>query len=163
MTNSTDKNKYDLLVFLYSILNRLDCGDVDTFEHRIKSQKIQYFAQLFGVSFRYNYNLYIKGPYSPELAHDLYEINQMKIKPIKDHFIPDRLENRFFKLKSFIEDMNIRELELVATYHWLIKIAKFSMEPAKEKLIFLKKASAKELSYVLNKFNEYEQIKGSLD
>ena len=119
-----NKDNKDILLYIFSLLKRLNCGEVNTFEQRLKSQKVQYFAQLFGVSLRYQYNLYLNGPYSPSLSHDLYQIKELKMKPMLEKFIPEELEQKFSDTKKFIKDLNTRELEIVATYHWFLKIVK---------------------------------------
>lgn len=135
----------DIALLVYCILKRLGCGGVDTFEERLKSQKVQYFAQLFGVSFSYPYNLYLRGPYSPELANDLYLINKKRLKADEDKFVPEELEEKFTKLQKFVSGKDIRVLELSATLHWLINIAKLSQKKAEEKLIELKQANPAEV------------------
>lgn len=153
------EKKEDFLPYVYSILRRLNCGDVNTYEQRIKSQKTQYFAQLFGVSLRYKYNLYLRGPYSPGLANDLYKIKELKIEPILNKFIPEELEERFENVKKYIKGMENRQLEITATFHWLVKVAEMPIEKAKNKLKELKSVTEKELIYVIDKFDQYEQIK----
>lgn len=157
--NAEKVNRYDDLLFVCSILHRLGSGGVDTFEQRLKSQKIQYFAQLFGVSLQYPYNLYVHGPYSPKLANDLYEIKREKIKPSSEHFVADYLEQRLAEAKKYIEGMSARQLEIVATYHWLMKVADFGVKEARTKLAKIKEVSEKELQYAINRFDEYERIK----
>lgn len=154
-------NNYDNLLYLYSVLKRLGCGDVNTFEQRLESQKVQYLAQLFGVSIRYNYNLYIRGPYSPNLSRDLYQIKEAKMKPMIDKFIPNELEKRFNDLKNFIKDMDARKLEIVVTLHWLIKVADLSKAQAIDRLKEWKQVNDGELKYSLNKLKKYAQIKAS--
>jgi uncharacterized protein YwgA len=161
MSKKETNSNFDNLLYLYSVLKRLNCGEVDTFEQRITSQKTQYFAQLFGVSFRYNYNLYINGPYSPALAKDLFAIKEQKMKPMLNKFVPDDLEKRFTDLKKFIKDMDARKLEIVATYHWLLKVAKMDIKEAQSKLIELKKVNEKELQYSIDKIKKYGQTKES--
>lgn len=159
MIKQENKNEYDKLLYLLSILKRLDCGDVDSFQQRFKSQKTQYFAQLFGVSFRYPFNLYIKGPYSPELARDLYLIKKEGFRAVISRFIPEELERRMAFLKKYIGDMNDRQMEIVATYHWLVKVAGLPAVNAKDKLKELKRVSDSETDYVENKLILYERIK----
>ena len=161
VNTKTDNKKYDVLLYVYSVLKRLGCGDVNTFEQRLKSQKTQYFAQLFGVSLRYSYNLYLNGPYSPTLAQDLYHIKEFKMKPMLEEFIPEELEQRFKDLKTFMGDMTARQLELSATYHWLLRVADLGKNAAKKKLAELKNSSESELIYAINKLKQYEQIKKS--
>ena len=156
-----DKSNQDVLLYVYSLLKRLGCGKVNTFEQRLKSQKVQYFAQLFGVSLRYQYNLYLNGPYSPGLAHDLYQIKELKMKPMLEKFIPEELEQKFNDTKKFVKGLSVRELEITATYHWLLKIVKMTAEETCKKLIEWKGATQKELDLSKNKLKQYEQIKKS--
>jgi len=138
---------YDVVLFVCGVLKKLRSGDIDSFEQRLRSQKIQYFAQLFGASPHYSFNLYIRGPYSPDLAHDLFQIKNKNIKVEQIEFIPKELKSRFLNLKQFIDGKSDRQLEIVATLHWLISIARLSELEAKKKLIDLKGVSADELKY----------------
>ena len=139
----------DATLLSYSILKRLRSGGVDTFEQRLKSQKYHYFAQLFGVVFCYPYNLYLRGPYSPNLAHDLYEIKKNNIEVDVEKFVPDELEKRFIKLKKFVSGKNLRQLEIIATLHWLLRTAKLPIEQAKNKLVELKNTKQSELNFAI--------------
>ena len=158
-----EEKKEDDLLYVYSILRRLGGGEVNTFEQRLKSQKIQYFAQLFGLSLKYEYNLYLKGPYSPSLAHDLYFIKEKGIEPIKFDFAVTRLAEKFTALSEYLEDMNGRQMELVSTYHWLRKVATLNKVEAEQRLILLKEANEKDVIYANLKFQEYERIKKSFE
>lgn len=141
----------DVALLTYSVLKRLNCGGVDTFEQRLKSQKVQYFAQLFGVSPHYQFGLYVRGPYSSDLAHDLFTIKNKGVKAENGKFVPEELENRFTKLRTFIGGMarTNRQLEVVATFHWLRKIAGLSEEQAKERLKELKEVTGDEIRHAL--------------
>jgi uncharacterized protein YwgA len=154
-----DKNKYDELLYIYSVLKRLGCGDVNTFDERLMTQKVQYFAQLFGVTHRYDYNLYINGPYSPFLSNDLYKIKELKLKPMLEKFIPNDLEKRFSDLKKFIFGVNNRKLEIISTAHWLSKVACLKSDEVYKKMIELKNISKDEYNYLINKIKEYDEIK----
>src|SRR3989344_8861390 len=87
--------EYDAALLAFSILKRLGCGDVETFDKRLKSQKTQYIGQLFGVSPNYPFNLYVHGPYSPALTTDLYKFNKLNTTPSFAKFAPEELEERF--------------------------------------------------------------------
>jgi len=152
---------FDDLLFVRSVLHRLGAGKVKTFEDRLKSQKVQYFAQSFGVSLQYPYNLYIRGPYSPALAGDLFKMEEKKMIPSSRPFVPEILEMRLKEAKAFMADMNARRLELAATYHWLVKIAKQTPVAARAKLKVLKGADDKEAGYAVAKLREYDRIKKS--
>src|SRR3989338_10370231 len=92
----------DSALLAFSVLCKLGAGKVDTFANRLKSQKIQYLAQVFGVSPAYNFSLYIHGPYSPGLAHDLFTFNTEKHPDMSD-FVPDVLKERFKALSEFVK------------------------------------------------------------
>ncbi len=157
-TDELTKNLDSVLLVFY-ILKRLGCGNVNTFEERLKNQKVHYFAQLFGITKRYQYNFYIRGPYSPNLAHDLYKVKEYKIKMDSDTFVPDELEMRFKDLKKFIGRKNNRQLELISTLHWFVKVLEYPVKIAKVKLIEIKKASKQEIEYALSALKKYEKIK----
>ncbi|MEK6921840.1 MAG: hypothetical protein AABX82_08175 [Nanoarchaeota archaeon] len=137
----------DQALFTLNLLRRLGHGSVGTFEERLKSQKCQYFAQSMGISPSYSFNLYLKGPYSPDLAHDLYTLKDSPSDVVK--FASTELEEKFNKLKSLLKDKSSRQLELCATLHWLLKIVGLNQPKAKQKLIEIKKASDAEFLYAI--------------
>jgi len=47
-----------------------------SFDNRLKYQKLIYLVQNSGLSLGYGYNWYVRGPYSPSLTQDLFEINR---------------------------------------------------------------------------------------
>lgn len=153
MENNIFKTSSDAALFMHSVLKRLGSGDVDNFTQRLESQKMQYFAQLFGVSPKYPYNLYARGPYSPDLAHDLFVIKDKKIKVKTEKFVSDELEDRFMALQEFIKGKSIRILEVAATLHWLVKEVKLSKSEAEKRLIFLKNTTENETSNAFNILN----------
>lgn len=135
----------DVVLLVGSILRRLDAGGMKTFEQRLKTQKIQYFAQLFNVSPNYNFTLYLRGPYSSHLANDLFRLEEAGVEYNSEKFISNALEERFIGVREFVKDKNIRELEVIATLHWLINVAGLSKEAANKKLIELKSPSKEEI------------------
>jgi len=50
--------------------------NVDKFDHRIALQKYVFIAKQLGWSNIYPYNIYARGPYSPDLANDYYALNK---------------------------------------------------------------------------------------
>jgi len=148
------KNSYDAAILAISVLKRLGCGKVNTFEQRLRSQKTQYLAQSFGVSPKYPFNLYLRGPYSPSLAFDLFKIEEKGIPTRDCKFASDELEDRFNQLKKFIGNKTTRQLELIATLHWFIKMVGLSPDQSKQKLVELKKASKEEVEFSFNSLKE---------
>ncbi len=47
--------------------------DKNRFEHRLIAQKLIYLLKLKGVAFCYSFHLYVRGPYSPDLAREYYQ------------------------------------------------------------------------------------------
>jgi uncharacterized protein YwgA len=151
------KKVYDAALFAASVLKRLNSGNLETFEQRLKSQKIYYLAQVFGVSPAYNFNLYLRGPYSPDLAHDLFKLKEKNIEVKSDEFVAEELENKFKLLKEFVKGKTTRQLEIIATWHWLIKRAQFSFAEAKKKIIEMKDAKEDEIAFALECIKELPQ------
>ncbi len=135
----------DSALLAFSVLKKLGAGKVNTFDERLKSQKIQYLAQVYGVSPAYNFNLYIHGPYSPGLANDLFAIDEQKLSPDLSDFIPDVLNERFKKLSAFVKSKNNRQLELVSTIHLFIKRLNYNEAKTIKELKEWKKASNEEV------------------
>ncbi|NQU82372.1 MAG: hypothetical protein HQ539_00250 [Parcubacteria group bacterium] len=146
MSNLNFEKSNDKALFAYYILRRLGTGRVDLFKDRLRSQKVQYLAQLFEVSPHYPYNLYIYGPYSPVLANDLFQIQREGSKVKLDKLIPLELEYRFNKLKKFIEGKTNKQLEIIATVHWLLSVVNFSKDEARKRVIEWKGATSDEVN-----------------
>ena len=140
----TYRKDIDSVLLMYSVLKRLESGDVSTFPQRLRSQKTQYIAQTFGISPVYDFNLYFRGPYSPSLAHDLFQLRTDKTKPTVEKFTPDELESRFEKARLFLKEKGNRELELITTLHWLQTVARLPKDAASKKLQTLKESSEEE-------------------
>jgi|SRR3989344_834257 len=134
----------DSVLLMYSVLNRLGGGEVETFSQRLRSQKTQYIAQTFGISPAYDFNLYVRGPYSPSLAHDLFKLRTEKVEPATENFTPEELENRFEKAVNFLKVKSIRELELTTTLHWLQTVAGLPKDAASKKLRMIKDSDQEE-------------------
>lgn len=149
---------YDTALFTFAVLRYLGSGGVGSFTERIRSQKVQYLAQTFRASPPYRFNLYIRGPYSPDLAHDLYEINNLGIKALLGKVVPDDLGERLGKLKSFIGDKSTRELELIATFDWLVSNGGFPLSQASSKLAELKDASVNECKSAVKQRREFLNV-----
>ncbi len=80
--------------------------NVRLFNNRLKLQKFVFLAKQYGIDLGYNFNLYIRGPYSPLLAEDYYRLSE-EIEPIRVELPDDFL--RLIKNKSE------RWLELAST------------------------------------------------
>ncbi len=135
----------DTALLTFSVLKRLGTGRVASFDDRLRSQKVQYLAQLFKVSPEYPFGLYLRGPYSSQLADDLYRIQREGLDVREQPFTIDELEDRLRQLSSFLKGKDNRQLEVLVTLHWLLKIANLDLRDAKSKLIELKHATPYEI------------------
>lgn len=95
--------------------------DIEEFEHRIIIQKVIFLLNLNGVTFNYDFELYVRGPYCTILTKDIYN-NKVDIEKQKgdiklttsEKTIINRLKEKL-SLKPSI-------LEIAATYAYFIKI-----------------------------------------
>ncbi len=102
-------------------LNLLDVKiDSDKFEYRIKAQKLAYIIQkLIGKTLYADFNFYIRGPYSRELAKEYFDY--------KDDFANVRNATQLSKEETdelkqaipILRELNQRELEIIASLLWL--------------------------------------------
>jgi len=125
--------------------------DVNRFNHRLKLQKYVYLARRYGIDFGYHYNLYIRGPYSPELASDYYSIKEGVSEEHVD--VPEE----FFKL---VKGKSERWLELAAT---LVMIKERYPDISDREMIDLVMgnkpfATIEELRGILKKLKKYNAI-----
>lgn len=82
--------------------------DLEDFDSRLKLQKYIFLARKFGLDLSYNFSNYIRGPYSPDLAHDYYDLPE--VKEIK---IPDSFNKEGFL--ELIKGKDVAWLEAAAT------------------------------------------------
>ena len=102
---------------LKRLVNTLEDNDIfdfniNNFDSRIRLQKYVYLLSHFTNMFRYGYNSYLRGPYSPSLARDYYRLDEVNINDyIEVH--PDFL--------NLVEEKTTRWLELASTILMLKK------------------------------------------
>ena len=105
-----EENRFKRLVAFLKVLER-KAGykfTIKTFEDRVRLQKFVYLAKHFGIDLKYNFNLYIRGPYSSELADDYYKIErdyEGELSEVLDEFIPEE------KVDTFIEFAKNKDTE----------------------------------------------------
>jgi len=89
--------------------------DVDRFEHRLMLQKYVYIAgRVFRLPLNYSYNMYLRGPYSPDLAEDYYKLPESHEAYTGDY----RKDLTGFNCEKFldlIEEKDAEWLEVGAT------------------------------------------------
>ena len=79
---------------LFLSLNELGIQpSVDSFEDRLRVQKVAFVLQQCGVRLNYRYSWYLRGPYSSELTSDLYRIAS------QHDYVAERTQNLSFVLE----------------------------------------------------------------
>jgi uncharacterized protein YwgA len=118
-------NLKELKIFLTFLAEKCNFNfDLNSFDHRLMLQKYVYIAKFFGWKHNYNYTLYIRGPYSRELADDYYKINETNIPQLPK--ISDNFEEE--KFTYLTKNRNISWLEAGTTILLVHKSYKFSYE-----------------------------------
>ena len=88
------------------------------FRHRIVIQKLVYLLQLKGVEFGFDYGLYVRGPYSPNLTKEIYA-KRDKFEQLKTKATLSEKETQTVQEAKEIFDGNPAWLEVAATYAYV--------------------------------------------
>lgn len=119
MSNKIDRPNPKLIKFI-ELLRRKNIHDfnIDKFDSRIRMQKYVYIAkEFFGIDLDYNFSLYIRGPYSSDLADDYYSIGGFTSGNLPDSIID---MEKFKEFEKFVKEHNkIADLEVITTIHFL--------------------------------------------
>jgi uncharacterized protein YwgA len=93
---------------------------MDSFDGRLKLQKIVYLLQAYGLNIGYHFNLYLYGPYSTELARDGFAIGDFEKAP-KMEFSRPTSQQKFVDFIHFIGNRkdDAEWLEIAASLHIL--------------------------------------------
>jgi uncharacterized protein YwgA len=91
---------------------------IDEFQDRLIAQKVNCLLNLSGVKTGYECNLYIRGPYSPDLADALFTNKEHVEKLQTDVSLTNDEKQKVRELKS-IFDTNASHLEIGSTYAYL--------------------------------------------
>jgi uncharacterized protein YwgA len=119
--NMLRRNDMDRERATAGLLKRIDTFNVNSFSDRLRVQKIIFLLySLLGLKQNYPYTMYVRGPYSPALTKDFYEIKDTNLfKPA--HFLDENVEKKFKifieQIKPISKDDNI--LELLATLSYI--------------------------------------------
>lgn len=98
-----------------------EVANVDTFDSRVKLQKLVYLSESFGIPLGFNFTWYVYGPYSPQLTKIMFDKetgDSNKINKITN------IEKSILKLKEFLgEDIHSKDkLELIASLHYICSL-----------------------------------------
>lgn len=93
-------------------------ASVDSFDSRIKLQKLVYLSDSFGIPLGFDFTWYVYGPYSPQLTKIMFNKETGDSNNIDK--IPNA-ENIILKLKEFLGDdvHSGDKLELIASLHYI--------------------------------------------
>ena len=102
-------------------LNLLDVKiDSDKFEYRIKAQKLAYIIQkLIGKTLYGDFNFYIRGPYSRELAKEYFDYKEDFSNGRGAAQLSREETDELKQVIPLLKDLNQRQLEIVASLLWL--------------------------------------------
>lgn len=93
---------------------------IEEFEDRLRIQKIICLLELKGIQMGFNYGLYVRGPYSPDLAKEMYR----RLSEFERLHTSVRLSSREEKVVNELKqlfEMKSSFLEIAATYGFLVK------------------------------------------
>lgn len=85
--------------------------DIKNFSYRFKLQKFVFLLRGYGLDLGYPFSLYLKGPYSPDLARDAFLVDDWEKMPLR-RFNSESQENKFKKLIKFIKPKKNDEMWL---------------------------------------------------
>ena len=125
---------FDKVVECFKILNYTP--NVDKFEDRIIVQKVIFLLQIKKVEFGYDFNLYLRGPYSPDLTKDMFDQSDKFIENNTSSRKIEEKEIHQIKYLKYIISLDTSLLEVAATFAYFKKIEK---EDADEATIKVKK------------------------
>jgi uncharacterized protein YwgA len=128
-------------VALKLILDHLNVGqEINTVEQRLETQKAIYLAQSMGVELGYSYGWYLKGPYSPSLTRDYFELDATAEEDFAEgRNLKGRVREILDQLRHLIDDREVplsraHWLELLASIRYLIRESGFTEQRARERI-----------------------------
>ncbi|MCA9162489.1 MAG: hypothetical protein R3C99_23825 [Pirellulaceae bacterium] len=100
-------------------------GDVSDFASRLILQKTVYLIEEAGIKLSYPFNWYLRGPYSPALTRDLFDLASNR-EDIDGWVLDEHSRSVAQRLRPLISDepdeepaAKARRLELLASLHYL--------------------------------------------
>ena len=121
---------------------------VNYFNNRLKLQKYVFLLRRYGIDLGYSYNYYIRGPYSPELADDYYNLPDVEGEV--------ELPEDFLKL---IRNKSERWLELASSLVMVFeKYPDISEDDAVRVVAGSKMEDPKKLRGILRELKEHKAI-----
>lgn len=135
---------------LQLVLNQLQLqNSISTIDDRIAIQKVVCLTQEAGLQLGYSFNWYVRGPYSPGLAADYYQLASMRqsVEVDAQNFVLTGAAMaavtrvaQLLNTPSQVGLDRVRWLELLASIAFLVKRHRLSLEAARNKIQISKPA-----------------------
>ncbi|MGC9778035.1 MAG: hypothetical protein HZR80_02200 [Candidatus Heimdallarchaeota archaeon] len=131
--------------------------DIEEFEDRIIVQKVIFLLKIKDIEFDYDFNLYLRGPYCPELTKDMFDYAD-KLKKLDSNIKFNNETIHQIKYLKYIITLDTSLLEIAATYAYFTEIEKVDSEKAIIKVKRLKHfISENKITKGIYKTKEYIQ------
>lgn len=133
----------DQTTLLQLVLTQLGGNDISTKDDRIAIQKLVCLVQEAGLQLGYSYNWYVRGPYSPSLTGDYYQIASKKASIESDaaNYILSapaaeavQRVNAVATPPAQVGLPRVLWLELIASIAFLMRRYRLSKEAARDKI-----------------------------
>jgi len=93
---------------------------VENFQDKLVIQKTVCLLELLGFNMGYDFSMYIRGPYSPDLTGDLYKYRSQVENLRTDYAISDKEKSLVAKVCATSKGLEPALLEIMATYAFLV-------------------------------------------
>jgi uncharacterized protein YwgA len=110
--------------------------DVKNFENKLIIQKTACLLEMLGADLGYPFSLYVRGPYSPDLAKDLYKHVDGHERLKTAYKLTEADRKQLHSISELSDGMNPKLLEIMATYEFMVKELRYG---EKQALVDLKK------------------------
>ncbi|NEH81309.1 hypothetical protein [Rhizobium ruizarguesonis] len=157
------------LVVMGLFLQELDRPlEISSKEDRLRTQKAVYLGQLTGVDLGYRYSWYVHGPYSTSLTQDYYAFNALpdsEKAEFQRSSLNEATRTKLAKAKPLFTvpaDVNLQMpqwLELLCSWHYLRKVAKYDDPKARQTM----QAQKPHVAHYINQANAVLGAAGFMD
>ncbi len=115
--------------------------EISSKDDRLRTQKAIYLGQLTGVDLGYRYSWYVHGPYSTSLTQDYYAFNSLpdsEKAEFQQSSLNEATKAKLAKAKPLFnipQDVHLQMpqwLELLCSWHYLRKVAKYDDYKARQ-------------------------------
>ncbi len=91
---------------------------IDEFQDRLIIQKVVYLLQRKGIDSKFEYNLHVRGPYSPDLTKEVYG-HKITVERLETNSRLSNVESNAVKeFKELFSELKPSILEVAATYSY---------------------------------------------